>query len=100
MSRANRNTKLRELQQTANTNGGVCGKCTRKTDYLTVDHIVPYSFIFGLGLQEESQNHDWNFQLLCRPCNVLKGAKWDFTDPRTIQNLKRYVELTEQYYSQ
>lgn len=83
----------------ANNEGGICDKCGRKTDYLTVDHIIPYSFVFEMGLRNEQFDHDWNFQLLCRPCNRLKGATFDFTDKRTVPNLKRYVELAEEYYS-
>lgn len=91
-------TKLYEWQQKANALGGACAKCGRKTDYLTVDHIVPDSFIQALGLRLEAYDHDWNFQLLCRACNKLKGNLFDFTEARTMENLKRYVDLAERYY--
>lgn len=77
-----------------------CAKCGRETENLSIDHIVPYAFVHDIGLQEDQYDHDWNFQVLCRPCNRLKAAKWDFTDPRTMENLKRYVALAEKYYSQ
>lgn len=93
-------TKLRELQHLANNGGGVCGKCGKKTEHLTVDHLVPLHFVEAIGLRKESQDHDWNFQLLCRPCNRLKGASWDFTDSRTIKNLRQYVDLAESYFTQ
>jgi 5-methylcytosine-specific restriction endonuclease McrA len=91
-------TRLYEFQQKAHNGGGSCEKCGRKTDYLTVDHIVPLSFIDALGLKELSYNHDWNFQLLCRACNKLKGTVFDFTNPRTLPNLKRYVAEVENFY--
>ena len=93
-----KHTKLHEWQQKANGLGGSCEKCGRKTDYLTVDHIVPVSFIEMLGLRNEAYEHDWNFQLLCRACNRLKGYYFDFTNPKTFPLLQKYVELTQEYY--
>ncbi len=92
-------TKLQEWQYKLNEKGGTCDKCHRQTDYLTVDHIVPYNWIVDVGLKKESADDDWNFQSLCRPCNKLKGAMWDFTDPRTIENLRRYVDKIQQFFS-
>ncbi len=93
-----KNSALFEWQKKANELGGTCHKCSRKTDYLTVDHIVPASFIVMLGLKEESYDDDWNFQLLCRACNKLKGNLFDFTNPKTFENLKRYVNITQEFY--
>jgi len=93
-----RGSALQELQKVANENGGACAKCSKKTDYLTVDHIVPFSWVFDMGLRDISYDHDWNFQLLCRACNRLKAAKFDFTDPRTMINLKRYIQIAEEFY--
>lgn len=89
---------LLALQKQAQ-DGGKCAKCERQTEYLTVDHIIPFALIHDWGLQEESYDHDWNFQLLCRACNRLKANKFDFTDPRTITNLDRYVQIIKEYYS-
>ncbi len=76
-----------------------CAKCSRITENLSIDHIVPYAFVFDIGLGSMQYDHDWNFQVLCRPCNRLKAAKWDFGDPRTMVNLKRYVQMAEDYYN-
>lgn len=97
--KAKKGTKYQELFKELQ--GGVpmkCTSCGKTTENLSIDHIVPYAFIVDIGLQMEQYDHDWNFQVLCRPCNRLKGSKWDFTDPRTMINLKRYVEMAEEYY--
>lgn len=58
--------------------GGICAKCGIQTSYLTVDHIVPTSVVemldeTGLAIFEDEDN----FQMLCQPCNRLKGNKLD-----------------------
>ena len=88
------------LRKGADENGGVCVKCGKHTDNLTVDHIVPYQLIFDLGLRDVQYDHDWNFQLLCRACNRLKGGGFDFTDARTVPNLRKYVDLAAEFYKQ
>lgn len=92
-------SKLYEWQQKANSLGGKCQKCGKKTDYLTVDHIIPFAFLEMLGIRHESYDDEWNYQLLCRACNKLKGAMFDFTNPKTIENLKKYVVFVEDFYS-
>lgn len=79
---------------------GPCGRCGRISEYLTVDHIIPMSFLqtVGLGAEIGYTDND-NFQLLCRTCNTLKGNRFDFSDPRTMANLKRYVILLEQIHT-
>lgn len=91
-------SKLRELQKQVNNGGGECARCGKKTDYLTVDHVVPLAIVLLLLPKEESMDDDWNFQAVCRPCNSLKASRLDFNDFRTIPNLKRYIEKAEQYY--
>lgn len=92
------NSKLWEWQKKANELGGTCGVCGRKTDYLTVDHIIPASFLEMLGIRQESYDHDWNYQLLCRACNKIKANTIDFRNPKSIENLKRYVQFAEDFY--
>lgn len=85
-------SKLFELQQEC-LNGGVCEKCERSVGYLTVDHIVPQSFVICLDNGRDLvKNDEKNFQKLCQPCNKMKGCAWDFTEPRTIVILMGYLQ--------
>jgi len=85
-------SKLWELQQ-ANQNGGECVKCKRMVGYLTVDHIVPASFVMCLDNGKYlAVNDEENFQMLCQPCNKMKGASWDFTNSATIKLLVKYLQ--------
>lgn len=85
-------SKLWQWQQECK-DGGQCNKCKRLVNYLTVDHIVPQSFVICLDNGRDiAINDEHNFQKLCQPCNRMKGASWDFTDPRTIYLLQRYMK--------
>lgn len=77
----------------------VCGSC-QKSRWCNIDHIVPVFFIEQLGLKLASCDHEWNLQYLCRACHSRKNARFDFTDVRTLPNLRRYVEIAAEYYSQ
>lgn len=86
---------LYQLQQKGKI-GGECKMCKRVRDSLTVDHIVPVSFLQAVGLEQYIKYEDAdNFQLLCRTCNSLKGNRFDFTNPKTLENLKKYIKLLE-----
>jgi 5-methylcytosine-specific restriction endonuclease McrA len=95
--KGNKHTKLKEYQDRCRKEAIPCAMCKREA-WTTVDHIVPHAFIEMLGMKVEAYDHDWNFQFLCRACNTLKKASLNFTDPRTIENLKRYVALAEEIY--
>lgn len=76
--------------------GGECGMCKRTLDYLTVDHIVPISFVLSLDNGKNlAINDEDNFQKLCQPCNKMKGSSWDLRDLRTIKLLKKYLQPYE-----
>lgn len=90
-------TKLHEYRQAAKKEDLTCAKCGR-VGFMSLDHIIPCAFIDAMGLTHESYDHDWNFQYLCRACNGLKSNRFDFTNPKTLENLKRYVEIAEQVY--
>jgi 5-methylcytosine-specific restriction endonuclease McrA len=59
---------------------------------LTVDHIVPVSFLQQIGFHEAIQEDDENFSMLCRTCNTFKGGRIDLANPRTKPLLKKYVD--------
>jgi len=85
-------TKLHELQQRVNNGDGVCLKCKR-TDHLTVDHIIPASLLLELGMDKiEMCNDEENFQILCRWCNRQKANRLDHLNPKTIPLLKKYID--------
>ena len=93
--KSKKKTKLYEWQQKAKNGDGACGKCKR-TDHLTVDHIIPISLIMLLGIDKEDHfNDEENFQFLCRWCNTLKGNNLDHLNPKTIPLLKQYVKWYE-----
>ena len=92
-----KHTELHKWRERATQEDLPCRKCGR-VGLMTLDHIVPISFIQQLGLREEAYDDDWNFQYLCRACNLLKGSQLDYNNPKTIENIRRYVDLAEQTY--
>ena len=56
-------SKLHEFQNKAK--DGVCTKCGQ-TRFLTVDHIIPVSWIVALCLKELAYEMEDNFQILCK----------------------------------
>ena len=78
--------------------GGVCGKCKRHHDRLTVDHIIPAHLLQQFGLLEESYGDEENYELLCKNCNGMKGSRVDPFHPKTIPLLTKYIGImTERY---
>lgn len=67
-----------------------CEKCGSNND-LTLDHIVPQSFIRDLGMNPDYDYNTKNFRLLCRKCNSEKGSHFDFSDLRTEVLIKEYL---------
>lgn len=93
--KTNKHTKLYEWRERAKNGEGACEKCKR-TDHLTVDHIIPLSFIIELGIpKEEHYDDEENFQFLCRWCNIQKANRLDHLNPKTIPLLKKYVAWYE-----
>jgi 5-methylcytosine-specific restriction endonuclease McrA len=65
---------------------------------LTVDHIIPQQILFALGLFEEIYEDEENFEILCKLCNAQKGNKLDPKNPKTYSLLRKYTDLSEQWY--
>ena len=87
-------TKLGEWQKRAS-DGGACESCY-VFGLLTVDHIVPVSFIDSFDLTGTAKYEDAeNFQMLCRPCNTLKAGRFDKRNPKTIPIIKKYIQFHE-----
>lgn len=98
MAKAPKFTELKLMQDESRENEVVCASCGIKR-WCNVDHIVPMFMIDQLGLKLESYSHKWNLQFLCRACHSRKNARLDFTNPLTIPNLRRYIEMAADYYS-
>lgn len=73
-------------------NGGQCAKCPSVKN-LTIDHIIPQQLLHTLGLSEACKYYGENLQILCEPCNKLKGNELDYSNPRTVPLLEKFVEM-------
>ncbi len=90
-------TALLEWQQRTKKEDLPCNKC-KKVGLMTLDHIIPASFLHMLGIEKLCYDDDWNFQYLCKVCNYSKANRLDWSDPRTPVNLKRYVDKANEYF--
>lgn len=68
----------------------VCKRCGTK-DNLTLDHIVPISYLENFGLDVFAMIDEENFEILCRRCNQFKGDRLDFSNPKTKPLLLKFV---------
>ena len=68
-----------------------CDKCPRRK-YLTIDHIIPKIILKDFGVDASLKFFPENFQVLCKPCNMLKSSHLDFANPKTIPLLRRLIE--------
>jgi 5-methylcytosine-specific restriction endonuclease McrA len=69
---------------------GVCEKCPRTTN-LTLDHIIPLSFLAQMGIDVLRDVVPDNYRILCKPCNLFKGDRLDFSTPKTKEILLRLI---------
>jgi 5-methylcytosine-specific restriction endonuclease McrA len=71
---------------------GHCCKCESKFN-LTIDHIIPETFLLQAGFTREQTWDEDNFQVMCGSCNALKGGRFDFGNVKTKPLLYKYLEL-------
>lgn len=72
-------TKLFEWQEKAK-QGGMCGRCNRHFEILTVQHRIPQSLLQQLGLIDEIYEWEENYVLFCKPCNAFQANRIDRID--------------------
>lgn len=84
-------TPLHKLQNREN-KIGICNMCTQERE-LTVDHIFPANILIKWGLEWHSIHDEENFSLICKPCNLLKGDRFDFNNQKTIYLIKKYTDM-------
>ena len=104
MAKTKKHSALYRWQQRAKNPGpgDRCAKCGQ-THHLTVDHIVPVSWIEQFiplpdprSLPYEPGNHpaqEWeeNFELLCLYCNRFKGNSIDPRNPKVYEILEKLI---------
>jgi len=77
--------------------GNYCELCNKSGEEtrLTIDHIIPRKILLDMGLEEYYKDED-NFQVLCARCNGTKASQLDFSNPKTIVLLEKYIALYKQ----
>lgn len=73
--------------------GKACARCG-KFALLTVDHIIPRSLLSKF-LSLDWGDKEQNLQVLCEPCNKIKGGDLDYTNPKTIPLLRQLIDRVE-----
>lgn len=94
--KGNRKSPLYELQNRTEKTGE-CEMC-HKTTELTVDHIFPASLLVMWGLKEQTWEDRENLALICKTCQTLKKANFNFHDKRTIPLIEKYIRLLKENY--
>jgi 5-methylcytosine-specific restriction endonuclease McrA len=75
-----------------------CEKCG-EIEHLTVDHIVPISFLQQFAITPDPGF--WlkeNMTYLCFHCNRKKGAEIDPRDPRTYEVIRKLLLMSEKFH--
>ncbi len=82
------------LQKLIKERGDYCSDCkvSGKIKKLTLDHIVPKKILLDMGL-DEYYDDESNLEILCSGCNGRKGSQLDFSNPKTIVQLEKYIKL-------
>jgi len=74
--------------------GNHCSSCNLHgdKDMLTLDHVIPKSMLLDMGL-EEFYDDESNLEILCRKCNIRKASQLDWSNPKTVVQLEKYIKL-------
>lgn len=82
------------LQKLIKDRSNYCQYCkiSGDEDKLTLDHIIPKKMLLDMGL-DEFYDDESNLELLCSRCNSNKGSQLDFSNPKTIVLLEKYIKL-------
>lgn len=80
--------------------GNHCSTCNvdGSKSKLTLDHIIPKQMLLDMGLDEFYEDES-NLEILCRDCNTRKAAQLDFSNPKTIIQLEKYIGLYKQRHA-
>lgn len=98
MAKGKRNSPLYDMQLSAKKYMHNCAKCRAQAVWVTVDHIIPVSFLTAVGLKEATWEDGDNLQFLCKACQNLKSNRFDFTNPKTLPLLHKYVKRLDDIY--
>ena len=90
--KAKKGTKLHEWQLAAKEAKRFCRRC-KKLRWLTVDHIIPVSFLNEIGCEVGIYEDERNFQFLCKTCNHFKSNRIDIADDVAKKLLLGYVRM-------
>ena len=93
--KAKKKSPLWELQNRAEKQGK-CAMCSNLKE-LTVDHIFPASLLIAWGIPEYTDDSE-NLQLICPACQILKKARFDFHNPKTIPLIEKYIGKIKEKY--
>ena len=86
------------LQKLIKERGNKCNVCGSEggiehhQDKLTLDHIIPKKMLLDMGLDEFYDDEE-NLDIACSKCNGRKGSQLDFSNPKTIALLEKYMDL-------
>lgn len=72
-----------------------CGVINSKGTKLTLDHIIPKKVLLDMCLDEYYKD-ETNLQILCARCNSVKASQLDFSNPKTIVLLEKYIAMYKQ----
>ena len=85
---------LQKKKNNLKKHGGHCAYARCGSPYnLTIDHIIPKALLTMLGFPEAHKTDDDNLQILCKKHNLAKGNQLDYTHPKTLELLKKYVNM-------